>query len=316
MQKELLRIISNQNIYISSNLSTRYKTDLVDRTMKQYQLLLTFYLVINHFILSFCDELHTDTATFTLTPDSPSSTYGNVSIIQNNNYNDIYYNSTSGVSSWRCNGNSTKASWCIDLKLFTPGIGIYSVNLTLTGKPQSTGESDIFTTFATSENYFTVGNDWDGNLHGGDSLYNGGVLTAPACSNAYDDTYNYTGIYSFVTGKNIYDLLSGPTFNLTSGESIWSPFRNAIAGGSLTNFRSLESNDKNGRTSPVNLAIVNDFEENEIKVSFESPTVDYSSCILNNTSFGRTNMMNVMITSDHDVEKWEMYSIDVILTWS
>lgn len=265
------------------------------------------------------------TATFTLTPDSPVSTYGNVSIIKNNDYNGIYYNSSSDISSWRCNGNKETASWCINIKLFTPGPSdfIYSINLTVDGK-RITSEADVLTTFATSDKYFTIGNDWDSSIHEGYYQYLGGVITAPACSNWYNDgdgSYNYGGIYSFDTDNynNVFDLLDAdnPRLDLSqsSYNTLWIPVRNVVGGGSYDNFRTLTTT-RNGATSPFNLGMVNEFEKDMIQISFQSQSINYTSCILNNTSFGRESFINVMITPDHDGEKWEIFSINISLSWS
>ena len=239
--------------------------------------------------------------TMTFTASNPSNEYGSVSLITNNGRNAVE------GGNWYCIGESGDLSWCLNLELKSnnSALSIYGMNITMLGSQNGSG-IDFFVTYAAKNQYFSLAFDLDGYLALDDNV--GGVFTAPACGTS-------SGIFSVSSATDangnstIFDVLDG--VSLFSGGSWANDFQAATAGGNESNYGLLTS-EINSWTTP-HFGMINNFDDNEIEISFESDSIPHTSCTLHNTSFGEESVVNVLLTPDHDDDQITIQQIEVVL---
>ena len=234
------------------------------------------------------------TGSFSYTPTSLTSAYGNAQIMGSGSI------STSGDFS--CAGSrNVDGEYCIGINLQVPSNtgyeAISNVKLTVNGYLATTGAAGTqFTTFSVNNEYLTLVNDWDSN-GAGYPLNNGGVTIAPQC-----------GSDALYSTADIMTLLDTP--------GTVSSFFDDIAGGDSNNFEVI-STSYNGDTSPVIIELTNNVIDDTMKVSIESTTLGTNVECTYDTSFNKdeSDQMWVFFTPYFGIGALAFTQIDVDLTW-
>lgn len=206
----------------------------------------------------------TITSSATLTTSSTTSSIANITLVPNGAYNTITSNS------WRCD-NPEYNSFCVYLRIFNNKNcinGTETISIKLHGSVVS-GDVDIYALFSLENSesmydFFTLAHDWDGGWTYQNGVHLGGVFIAPYC-NTHMNTRN-----------NIFTILDNIAVN------VWSN-RAPMAGGTISNWKLLNTSRVGASTSPLTYTFVNDLMRNQFSTYFDASTITQQSCTYTNT---------------------------------